>query len=186
MVVGLEESEDKTPLELVKEHFSKAIKIKNISIAAAYRVGSQPGSGSSYSRPIVVRFNNLAHRNRVWRKRAAVPQEDGAGKIRIQADLPKLLREGMQSMYRVLRAATKLKEFDSAKINDYQLELNGKVYQVTDLENLPKKIRPSTLLTPRSDSTLVFFSRHSFLSNHHPSTFKIGQNTFYSMEQFLA
>lgn len=149
-------------------------------------MGSEPNPGSSYSRPILVRFNNLVHRNRVWRKRSVAAPEDGTRKIRIQADLPKPLREGMQVMYRVLRAASKIQEFQSAQINDYQLELNGKVYLVTDLENLPKRIRPSTLSTPKSDTTLVFFSRHAFLSNHHPSVFKVGQNTFNSMEQFLA
>lgn len=189
VVMGMEEDEGKTPLELVKDHFSKSLKIKNISIAA-YRVGSptdsSTDSSSSYSRPIMVRFNNLVHRNRVWRKRAVVSSENGTSKIKIQADLPKPLREGMQVMYRVLRAATKIPEYASANINDYQLEINRKVYQVTDLEDLPKRIRPSTLLSPKSDTTMVFFSRHSFLSNHHPSGFKVGKNSFQSMEQFLA
>lgn len=87
----------------------------------------------------------------------------------------------MQVMYKVLRAALKIEGLESAKINNYQLHLNGKIYQVSDLEKLPFPIRPSTLSSPKSDSTMVFFTRHSFLS-----TFKIGDDTFHSMEHYLA
>lgn len=185
-VVGLEESDEKSPLELVQDHFSNALKVKDVEIKKAYRIGAQPDAGSSYCRPIVVRFLNLDNRNKVWREKTDITTEDGKRMIRIQADLPKPLREGMQAMYRVLKAAEKIKEFETAKINNYQLELNDKVYQVSDLEKLPFRIRPSTLSSPRSDTTMVFFSRHSFLSNHHMSTFKIGNFTYHSMEQFLA
>lgn len=150
-----------------------------------YRLGPQPEEDSFYARPVMVRFNILAHRNRVWRQRIDITNEDGT-KIRIQADLPKELREGMPLMYISLRAALKIKEFEGAKIRNYQLELNGEIYQVSDLEKLPTQLRPSTLSSPKSESTMVFFTRHSFLSNHHPSIFTIGHDTFHSMEQFLA
>lgn len=77
-------------------------------------MGAQPEADSPYCRPIVVKFSNLEHRNRVWKERTDITSEDGKRKIRVQADLPKPLRERMQVMYRVLKAAVKIKEFEQA------------------------------------------------------------------------
>lgn len=115
VVVGLQESEEKSDIELVNDHFSNALKIKNVKVRTAYRLGAQPETESSYVRPIMGRFNNLAQRNRIWRERMDITNDDGS-KIRIQADLPKELREGMPLMYKTLRAALKMKGFENAKI----------------------------------------------------------------------
>lgn len=149
IVLGLKEDEHKSTVDLVKEYFTNTVGVKDSAIATAYRLGSRSDAGDSYSRPIMVKFSKLPHRNRIWRKRMNIPNEDGASRVKIQADLPKVLREGMQVMYRVLRAAIQLEEFKSAQINNYQLELNGQIYQVSDLEKLPVQIRPSTLSSPK-------------------------------------
>lgn len=92
----------------------------------------------------------------------------------------------MKAMYKVLNAATKIKDFESAIINNCQLELKGETYQIHDLEKLLHQIRPPTLSTKKSENTLAFFGHYTFLSNHHPSPFKIGDTTFKTMEQYLA
>lgn len=143
-------------------------------------------SGSGYARPIIVTFNNLSQRNKIWRTRAKINNENSDPIVRIQADLPKVLREGVQALYKVKNAASKIEEFQSVKVRDYQLEVNGKTYQITDLESLPEPIRPSTLAAPRSDTHMVFFSRHTMLSNHFPSNFVIQKQSFTSMEHYLA
>lgn len=186
VVVGLQEDNQKDTRALVDDFITKTLGVKNIDIKLAYRLGSKTAANPTYIRPILVKFANPYQRNRVWRNRLEITSEDGSSKIRIQADLPKVLREGMQVMYRVLKAALKIKKYESATITNYQLELDGKTYQVSDLEKLPVQHRPSTLASPRSDSAMVFFTRHSFLSNHHPSQFKIGDDTFHSMEHYLA
>lgn len=161
------------------------MKIKNAKVTSSHRLGSQPNTDSNYNRPIMVKFASWPDRNLIWKQRADIP-DNQERKIRIQADLPKILREGIPTLYKVVNAATKTKDYTNVRVHNYQLELDGKPYQISDLEELPPQIRPSTLSESRSDSHLVFFSCHSKLSNHHPSPFTIKGQKFESMEQFLA
>lgn len=186
IIIGMSEDPNKSTPSLVKDFFTKVLNLRNMEMNTAFRLGSQPGEDSDYNRPIVVKFNYLTHRNAVWRKRNAVPKEDNGNQIRIQADLPKALREGVQKLYKITRAAANIKGFESARVYDYQLEVNGDIYQITDLEELPTQLRPSTIASPKSDTHMVFFSSDAKLSNHHPSKFIINGQSFNSMEHFLA
>lgn len=185
VIMGLKAQDQKSDLNLALELF-RTLGAGDVDVAAAYRLGRQREEDRDYIRPLVIKFNNIEHRNMVWKKLLDITSEDGSHKIRIQADLPKPLREGIQVIHRVVKAATKIPEFESAKINNYQLEINDKTYQVSDLENLPKQLRPSTLSTPHSDTAMVFFTKLSFMSNHHLSNFKIDGESFHSVEQYLA
>lgn len=186
VITGLKEDSKKSAMLVAREFIQDSIGIQNVKLVWARRIGPQPSEGSSYSRPILMRFSSLPQRNAVWRKRNDITSTDDSSKTKIQADHPKELREGMQVMYKVLKAAGDFKKFESAKIVDFQLELNDEIYQVSDLERLPKQIRPSTLATPQSKDNVVFFSKQSFLSNHYPSVFVAEDQTFSSMEHYLA
>lgn len=186
VIIGLPEDPDKSTSQIVKDLFSETLKVKNVKVKSTYRLGSQPQANSEYNRPVLVKFNNWIDRGLIWKKRTdSITVNDGI-KIRIQADIPKPLREGIPTLYKVATAASKIQEFANAKVHDYQLELNGKIFQISDLEQLPKQIRPSTLATNKSDTHMVFFSRHTKLSNHYPSTFKVKGQSYHSMEHFLA
>lgn len=186
ILAGLEENQNKSVRQLVQDFFKDSLNLKNIEIGEAVRLGSQPETDNNYDRPIIVKFKKISHRNRVWRKRGDVPNADNGNPIRIQADLPKPLREGMQILYKITRAAANIEEYASARVHDYQLEINDQIFQITDLEDLPFQLRPSTLASPKSDTHMAFFSRHTKLSNHYPSNFTINNQPFHSMEQFLA
>lgn len=186
VLLGLKEEEAKTTMQVIKDFFNDILKIKHLDIHSAERLGSQTDAGDSYARPIVVRFNRLPHRNRVWRKRKEIPTSGPNSKVRIHADLPKDLREGIQTLYRIATAASKMESLGGIKVQDYQLIVNGVTYQITDLESLPEQLRPSTLATKKSDTHLVFFSKHTAFSNHFPSQFTLDNQQFGSMEHFLA
>lgn len=64
--------------------------------------------------------------------------------------------------------------------------MNGEEYAPNQLEQLPQPSRLSTLATQKSDSAVVFFSKHSVFSNHYQSKFTVKGITFSNMEQFLA
>lgn len=185
VVIGLQPDSKKSDLELTVE-LCQSLGVAEAGIATVYRLGRQHEQNSGYVRPLMVKFTDVEQRNLVWRKRMGITSENDSHKIRIQADLPKPLREGLQVMQRVVKAASKIPEFESAKINDYSLQVNDKSYQVTDLENLPRQLRPSTLSMPQSDAAMVFFTKHAFMSNHHLSDFKIEGDTYHSVEQYLA
>lgn len=179
------EDTDKTTAQIVKNFFSEVLQIRNVKVNSSQRLGSQPEMDSSFNRPILVKFGNWVDRNLIWKKRFDIPDNDDR-KIRIPADLLKDLREGIPTLYKVANAASKIKEFANAKVHDYQLEINGKTFQISNLEQLPKQNRPSTLAELKSDTHLVFFSWHSRFSNHDPSVLTIEGQQFESMEHFLA
>lgn len=186
VIMGLAEEEQKGTVEVVKDFISNTLKVTGAEVIDADRLGPQPEDGIQYNRPILVKFRKFYQRNAVWKKRTVLSGEDNSSRIRVQADLPKPLREGLKSMHRVVRAAASFDEYKNAKVKDHQLEINNEVYQFHELETLPFPLRPSTLASPRSDEALAFFTSASILSNHHPSTFTIGEETFHSVEQFLA
>lgn len=183
---GLPEDKQKSSLTLVNDFLRSSLNITQVDILSASRLGQTPDEETSYARPILIKFAHLPHRNLVWRKRRNLTGDNDGQKTRIHADLPKELREGVQLLYKVSKAAAKQPQFHSAKVVNYQLELDGKSYLPSQLESLPHAIRPSTLATPRSDNALVFFSCSSVLSNHFPSDFIIEEQKYTSMEHYLA
>lgn len=186
VVMGLGEDTEKTPLEAAKELF-KSMGARDLDLHSAYRLGtSRPGS-TNYSRPIMVRFNFLPDRNRVWRKRMQfTPEEEGGQRVRIQADLPKALRDETGILYRVRRAAANIGKYSSAIVRNYAIQLHGKEYAPHNLEKLPEPLRPSVISNPRSDSAIAFFSKYSALSNHHYSPFLLNNHNYQNMEHYLA
>lgn len=185
VISGLQEDSSKTPLAMAKDFFSSTLKIKGLQLDVAYRLGATPPTDSSYARPLVVRFPTVAHRDKVWHNKTDITDEDG-NKIRINADLPRRLRNDSQLLHRVQKAASKIPRFKAATVKDYRLYLDGKSYAPNELESLPDPIKPSTLATPKSETAVAFFSRHSVFSNHYLSKFTVKGVTFNSMEQYLA
>lgn len=185
VVVGLEEDTNKETSAIIRDFFVNSLKLKGVKFGTAYRIGSTPSS-TSYARPILVHFPLLPQRNRVWRKRSSAQEGTDTQRVRVYADLPKQLRDDIQGMYKVARAANKSGNYHSVRVRDYSLELDDQVFLPSELEMLPFDIRPSTLSTPRSDSTLAFYSKYTVLSNHHPSVFYVKGQKFHTMEQFLA
>lgn len=187
IIIGLPEHESGNAFSRAKEFFKTDLKLrKRIEVQTAYRIGQLPSEGNPYIRPLIVKFTNLPDRNLVWRHRRSIPQIEGNQKIRIQADLPKQLRDDTTTLYKVLHAASSMDEFQSARIRDYAFSLNGKLYTPLQLEQLPYPIRPSSLAIKQSNETFVFFTKFCALSNHFPSTFTIQDKEFHSMEHYLA
>lgn len=183
---GLSEDPQKDTRSIVKDFITNTMNVKDVNVGTAYRLGSPQPENPSYSRPIVVSFANLAHRNKIWRQRKAISDQNGDISVRVQADLPKKLRKDTQLLYKVMKAASAIPEFQSVRVRDYMIELNGRTYAPSNLEALPKPIRPSTIAMRESEDAIVFFTAHSFMSNHYPSSFNIQGHTFANIEQYLA
>lgn len=186
VITGLSEDANKSAKNLVYDFFKTNLKVKDLDIYSAYRIGTSFQDDTTYARPILVQFSHLPHRNKVWKKRMNINNNEGNTPIRIQADLPKKLREDVQVLYRVAKAAALIPKYHSAVVRDYALLLDGREYLPRELESLPFPIRPSTLATRVSDEAMIFFSKHSILSNHHPSKFQLQGITFNNVEHYLA
>lgn len=186
VIRGIQEHETDSAFSQAANFFKTSLNLSRISIDVAYRLGKPPSQGSSYVRPIVVKFSKISDRNTVWKKRNVIPQQGRGKTIRIQADIPKQLREDLHILYRVHNAAQKTNQYQSIEVKNYRLYLDGAEFFAWELEELPVSLRPSTLATRVSNNALVFYSKHSALSNHHPSPFEVRGRSFANMEQYLA
>lgn len=63
VISGLPEDKQKSTLALVNDFLSSTLNI--VIIISAARLGSIPDEGSSYARPILIKFGHLPHRNLV-------------------------------------------------------------------------------------------------------------------------
>lgn len=183
ILVGLKEEKGTDDMVLAKSFFKDRMAAPDIELRTVYRLGKQ---GGKFPRLLLVKFVNMAHRNKVWYAKSGITPEEG-NKVWIQEDLPKPLKYVHRTLYRVLRKAKSIEgRFPDAHIKDQSLIIEGKPYSIDELEDLPDVLRPSTLATPQSDSVVVFFGRFSPLSNHHPSPFLLEGLQFSCMEQYLA
>lgn len=186
VITGLPENENLSTYAVVRDFFKNELKIKKPDIEAAFRLGQLSKENLTYIRPIIVNFARPSDRNVIWRKRSDIPQYEGKQRIKIQADIPRKLREGLPILHKIAKEASLTEQYKSAYVRDYALILDGKEYTAQQLEMLPPMLRPSSLATRKTDTALVFFSKFCELSNHFPSVFTYQDNTFYSMEQYLA
>lgn len=187
VIIGLPEHATNNAYSVATTFFRTTLKIrKRLEVETAYRIGQTPPEGSHYIRPLVVKFAKQPDRNLIWRQRNYIPQVEGNQRIRIQADLPKQLRDDISTLYRVARATSSMEEFQAATVRDFALVFNGRSYSAGQLEQLPFPLRPSSLAVRKSDDVLAFFSKFCVLSNHFPSSFKIQDKMFHSMEHYLA
>lgn len=184
--LGIPEHESDSAFTQALNFCKSSLHFNKPSIDVAYRLGIQPPQDSTYTRPIVVKFSKISDRNSVWMKRNNISQDRRGKPIRIQADIPKQLREDLQILYRVKNAALHSNQYQTVEVKNYRLYLDGAEYCAWELEELPISLRPSTLATRISHDTLVFYSKHSVLSNHHTSPFEVRGRSYANMEQYLA
>lgn len=137
-------------------------------------------------RPIMVKFANINERWEVWKKRSTI-QHDPENPVWLQEDLPRKLREDNRVLLRILKTTKSIPNATyDIKIQDFQILFEGNKYDMNSLHHLPRKISTKMAFTPYSDSVVVFFTKHSPLSNHFPCTFIIESVTFNCVEQYLA
>lgn len=187
IIVGLPEDSRFSAFAEAQYFLKTELKLTRLYIDIAYRIGTPPTEDNQYVRPLLISFATVADRKAVWKKRARISMTgEGGRKVKMQADLPKELRNDLQILHRVEQAASRLPKFQNASVKNFCLSLHGKEYRAKDLEDLPSEIRPSTLASKQSQDSLVFYSKHSIFSSHHPAEFTVKSQKFYNMEHFLA
>lgn len=143
-------------------------------------------SDPPHPRPLVVKFASIKDRWLVWNNKGKIPY-DRDSPIRIQEDIPKKLREDVCVLQRIARVANMNRlKFGEVRVKDYKLFFQGEWYGINDIDQLPSELHPKRVYSPRSMESMVFFTKHSPLSNHHPSSFSINGMTFSCVEQYLA
>lgn len=184
----ISEEEAKTILTLddqVSSFFEKTLGISQVDIDSMYRLG-KPRQDPTSARPILVKFQRPRDRDAVWHAKSRLNNKSNS-KIRIKEDLPPKLRPLMTALYKIAQQARRYpKSYRNVMVKDFQLHVNGRAYSPSQLEDLPKKLRPSYTSTPGNIEAVAFYGRHSIFSNHYHCNFMVGETSYNSIEQFLA
>lgn len=164
---------------------STEMNLKNLGIGLVYRLGT-PQENNPYPRPLVARFPDIRDRWAVWGKKGTIKHSKDSPAW-IQEDLPKRLRENNRLLHRIAKIAQQRPDlYEEVRIKDYNIHVNGQKYGPGQLHCLPEDLTPEQVYSPRSAHAVVFFTKHSPLSNHHVCSFEIQGKTFNCVEQFLA
>lgn len=190
IIEGLAESEadpvpDDEAMETVKSFLLQTLKLKDLDIDSAYRLGKFR-EGSKFPRAVVVKFLWPREREAVWKARSILAKNREM-KIFIKEDLPPKLRTQLTALQKVAQVAKRYPNtYKNVIVRDFMIQVNGFTYSADQLESLPMKLRPSEFSTPGNDDAVVFYGRNSRFSNHHNSIFEWDNKSFSSMEQYLA
>lgn len=159
--------------------------LHGLDIRATYRLGILHPNALN-PRPLVIKFANIKDRWAVWNNRSKIPF-DPQSPIRIQEDLPRQLRDDARALQRIARVAgSKKQEYGEVKMRDYKINIKGTWYGMEDVSHLPSELHPREVYSPRSADSVMFFTKHSPLSNHYPAPFSIDEMSFTCVEQYLA
>ena len=139
------------------------------------------GHSLKKNRPIIVKFSNFRDKMIVLKEKQRF-QADG---ITIVEDFPIEIQARRRVFTPILKAVYSSGGQNMARLVSDKLLLNGKLYGVDDLDDLPEELKPTNLSTVSHGGITAFFTKYSALSNHHRCTFVAGGTTFSSVEQYL-
>ena len=187
---GVPESESKQEggcLALVRAVLLKymGLKEEDVTINNCYRLGpvrKSTDGKKTYPRNIMICLNTIRDRKVIWGNKRKLKDS----KIYLGEDLPRETERRRSQMVPTLKAARALPKYNGKVfLNGDRLTVDKRVYTTETLHELPEDINPIMTATQRTDTTTIFFSRHSPFSNHFTKApFTIGNTTYSTTEQY--
>lgn len=133
------------------------------------------------TRSIIVNFQWYGDRQHIIEQRKRLPTG-----IYVNEDFPYEIVQRRNVLRPVLKQALKIPKYRGKVSLKYdKLIIYGKEYTMSNLDELPRDIKPSSACEKENDTHLGFFGIHSKYSNFHPCTFKVENKTYNCVEQFI-
>lgn len=187
IIDGIQEPEGETPTALaqkVDSFIANRLGLTSVKFDITHRLGPKI---DKKQRRVIVKFGSLTDKQTVWEARHRLKAREGEKQqFRLIMDKPKATKERESMCFRIVNEAQRSSRYRSAKFQGGKIWLDGTSYDQDELDLLPEELRPAYISSPRTPTAIVFFSTHSYLSNHHLSLFSFEGILYSSMEQFLA
>ena len=152
--------------------------VKNIEITNCKRIGRYK---IGRSRPISVTFHNKADKQRLLENRRNLPMG-----IYVNEEFPLEIKRNRDTLRPILKLAKSLPEYrDKSKLVDDKLIINGSIYTVHNLQQLPTDLAPYKATQKVNDSVIGFSGELSPWSNLHKSPFEIKGIKFTTAEHWI-
>jgi ribA/ribD-fused uncharacterized protein len=166
--------EDKL-LSILKDSELDFVKFERV-----HRLGSKDQK-SKNPRHIIAKFSCYKDRDIVWARRFAISEKSN---IWIMEDFPEVIKTNRQKLMPAFKAAKRSQEIKNVSLKMDKLIIDGKVYTVENMNDMPTHLQPENTAVIQNENTLVFFTRHAVFSNLHPLPIKVDGKHFSCNEQF--
>jgi ribA/ribD-fused uncharacterized protein len=135
-------------------------------------------------RPVIVRFMRQSDVELLMRNRLQLPD-----RVYVHEDFPPEIEERRRILRPIFNKAKKMQEYKGkCRLSFDKLVLNGKSFTVAprnNLNKLPPALQPRASAEKENDSTIVFFTQGSPLSNFHPAPFVKDHINYACSEQYI-
>ena len=171
---GIPLAENENLDEIVRDIFTNKMKCVNVQEMKFVRVHRLANK-----KKVIVKFHYFQDKEHVWSKR----RELKGKKIWIEEDYPPEIRNRRQILRPIFKAAQNVDGMRASLTGD-QLRLNGDVYTVDNLHQLPPalKLHQTSLVT--HEECVYFYTRSSPLSNFFPAKFTLHGVVYNCVEQY--
>ena len=92
-------------------------------------------------------------------------------------------------MWPIVKKAGSMEKPDCSTFKAYlmkdQLVLDNRVYRVETLAELPLSLQLASIYTPMNEDAVLFFTKHSPISNHHRAEFLLDGIKYNCSEQYI-
>jgi len=150
---------------------------EKINIVRAHRVGKSTGK---QPRTILCKFHFFKDRENVMAKKHNLPRD-----LRITEDFPPEIDACRRILMPIYIAARKHENPTvDAKLRVDKLYINKQMFTIDNLHQLPHFLKPEAIFTKKVEGKIFFYTKHSPLSNHHPSPFQSRGRQYTCVEQF--
>ena len=149
-----------------------------IKIERCHRVGPKR---DNHTRPIIAKFNWYVDRDEVWKRRASLR----GTQMWMREDFPAEVESRRRKLYPVLQAARRDDRYKArARMHIDKLSINGGLYSVDQLDQLPDGLKPEQIATKCTENVTLFYHKESPFSNFHPAEFVVDGVKYTCTEQF--
>ena len=188
---GVPESPDENLHVTMATIISKMdIDATSVSMIGCHRVPSGHHIASRVKpRPVIIKFLRFEDRKRLWSSR-----HKSSKTVSIREDYPQVVQRRRQALWPYMKAAHQGDPSNpSGEVNAYlrvdKLFINNQKFTHDMTSSIPAYITDRVNNPPSmkcNDETTVFFTKTSPLSNFHASTFKVDDQNYKCVEQYLS
>lgn len=141
--------------------------VTDVKFDVTHRVGA---AAYRKDRRIIVKFNNIADKNSVSEARQNLKTKENA-QYKLLINKPNAIKDREALSFKVLQAAQRSHRYKSAKFVGGRVIIDNESYEYNEFDLLPEDLLPTNIYSPRSGLAIVFFTKHSILSNHYITRF---------------
>ena len=163
-----------------------ALEIENardIVIERAHRINDRPKDKDDVPRSILVKFLSFKDRQSVLSNVKKLSEKKTG--IMVFEDYPFEVQTERRKLWPIFKAAKQMDVFNSVSMKIDKLMINGKQYTTNNLHELPTPLLPENRSIRSTQSTVVFYSKHSIFSNFHAMNIISEGVTYCCNEQYF-